>query len=203
MKIAIVPFDDKEIETILYHAKLAEIGGASKFRNREDRIANMSIDQATGQFGEAGESKLLTGSIELYVRTREKKEKTPFRGDDGTDLIGFNVDPKASRMRCGCDRMYHLWIRPREYHATVYYYLALMHPDRNNEIMFVGWALGSTVPFITNTNRYELREDKLTSVYSENAPYKVSPVAQLVERSAVNRQVVGSNPTWGAKIHAV
>ena len=25
-----------------------------------------------------------------------------------------------------------------------------------------------------------------------------SPIAQLVERPAVNRQVVGSSPTWGA-----
>lgn len=140
-----ISFTEEELKIISYHAKQLEFNGISRIRESEDRKKNLKIDQLTGQLGEAALSKLLTGSIDLYDRTRKQKEKHIRDGDDGSDLIGYRVDVKTSRTRMPKGFLYHLMVRDKEYHEDVMYYHALV-PMNSTDVYFTGTMEGSELP---------------------------------------------------------
>jgi hypothetical protein len=131
----------EELNIIEGFAKNAQLGGKSNIRTF-DRIEKLKEDQLTAQLGEAALSKLITGSIGLYIQTRQMRDKTPWKGDGGTDLIGYKIDVKTSRARRGLDFPYHLWVREREYNPETIYYLAIVPADKNDVVYFLGWAQG-------------------------------------------------------------
>jgi len=102
-------------------------------------------DQFTGNAGEAALSKFLTGSIDLYLKTKQERELSNWTGDYTSDLLGLQVDVKTSRMRHGPDFPYHLWIRSMEYHHKTKYVLALMPVDRDDLVLLIGWIEGSDI----------------------------------------------------------
>jgi hypothetical protein len=118
-------------------------------------------DQFTGNAGEAALAKFLTGSIDLYLKTKQERELSNWTGDYSSDLLGLQVDVKTSRMRRGPDYNYHLWIRPREYHAKTKYVLALMPEDRDDLVLLVGWIEGSKIPFPSFQDRMEVEAELL------------------------------------------
>jgi hypothetical protein len=143
-----ITFTTDEVEKIKDNAKQAEwISGFSCIRtDKEIRKENMSNDQITGQLGEAALSKFLTGDIDLYIKTRDLRNSDKYKGDDGSDLNGYRVDSKTSRMRAGFNYDYHLYVRNREYHEDVMYYLCLVPVKENNVVYIMGKKLGKELP---------------------------------------------------------
>ena len=77
-----------------------------------------------------------------------------------------------------------------------------------NEIVGVNGDEGTPVPipntvvklvYGDNTWLATAREDNSTPTPADRRSARYSSIAQLVEHAAVNRRVVGSSPTWGAK----
>ena len=77
-----------------------------------------------------------------------------------------------------------------------------------NEIVGVNGDEGTPVPipntvvklvYGDNTWLATAREDNSTPTSADRRSARYSSIAQLVEHAAVNRRVVGSSPTWGAK----
>lgn len=131
-------------------ARQACLGGRSSVRG-EDRAALLKVDQFIGQLGNAALSVYLTGDTVVYIRTREKANEAPWRGDDGCDLDGLPLDVKTSLMRNSRDPYdYRLIVRPAELHDGHTYVLALVeHPSwegdtlrhmREATVNLVGWA---------------------------------------------------------------
>lgn len=118
-------------------------------------------DQYTGNAGEAALSKALTGSIDLYLKTKQQRELSNWTGDYSSDLLGLQVDVKTSRMRRGPDFPYHLWIRTREYHPGTKYVLALMPEDRDDLVLLVGWIPGIEIHGPSFQDRREVTQDQL------------------------------------------
>jgi len=156
-RIVIVRLTEAELGVVREHAHRAEIGGKSQVRD-DLRASTLSEDQMTAQAGEAALSKFLTGSIAVYHQTRLVREREPGRGDNGCDLLNMPIDVKTSRMRAGY-QLYHLWVRPREYHPNTIYILALMPLQRDDVVQMIGWMQGCDLPFAED--KYELRQDLL------------------------------------------
>ena len=156
-----ITFTSQELNVIKQYAKNAELGGKSNIRTK-NRQETLSLDQLTGQCGEAALSKLFTGNLDEYIQSRDKKDKTPWIGDGGSDLLDMGIDVKTSRMRAGKNFLYHLWVRPKEYHPKTIYYLALMEPDIDDEVHFIGWVQGQYLKF--KDGRYYLRMDELNNM---------------------------------------
>ena len=77
-----------------------------------------------------------------------------------------------------------------------------------NEIVGVNGDEGTPVPipntvvklvYGDNTWLATARDDNSTPTPADRRSARYSSIAQLVEHAAVNRRVVGSSPTWGAK----
>jgi len=162
MSIKKISITENELKIISYYAKQLELNGVSRIRDKEDRKKNLKIDQLTGQLGEAALSKLLTGNIDLYSKTRKHKNEHIRDGDDGSDLIGYRVDAKASRARMPKGFKYHLMVRDREYHSDVMYYLALI-PLNSTDVYFVGQMIGNELPPSEDGKR-KVRMDKLHQI---------------------------------------
>jgi hypothetical protein len=121
-------------------------------------------DQFTGNAGEAALSKYLTGSIDLYLKTKQQRELSNWTGDYSSDLLGLQVDVKTSRMRRGPDFDYHLWIRNKEYHQGTKYVMALMPEDRDDQVILVGWIKGTEIHGLNFQDRREVISDELHSL---------------------------------------
>lgn len=133
-------------DTIRKFSTNAEIGGMSNIRSDDDRKQKLKTDQYIGQAGNAALSLYLTGSIDLYIKTRQKQDENKYRGDNGEDLIGFPVDVKTSVMRRGPDFNYHLYVRDREYHRGIIYVLGLMSESNLNVVSLVGFKSSEHLP---------------------------------------------------------
>jgi len=106
-------FTNEQIQLAKNMAKQAEIGGVSWVRDKVSRDINLKDDQLVGQLGELAASVYLTGSIDCYIQHRTERNKNPYTGDDGTDIMEYDV--KTSLMRYGQDpTKYNLLVRPRE-----------------------------------------------------------------------------------------
>lgn len=142
----VIDFTEEELCAIFQMARLAEIGGRSNFRNKESRAECLSMDQSVGQLGEAALSKYLTGNIDLYIKTREFKNRNPNIGDDGCDLIGYRVDIKTSLMRYNMPpEDYNLLVRPTEEHPNHFYIQALVARN-STSVILMGWASSEELP---------------------------------------------------------
>ena len=70
-----------------------------------------------------------------------------------------------------------------------------LFPFRTQKLSsFVPKILGGRLPGKIGRCRYLNMDDSY-----QDHPYIYSSIAQLAEHAAVNRRVVGSSPTWGAK----
>ena len=170
-------FTAEQMKIISKYASHCELGGSSRiFPDAGERQRFLSDNQYIGQAATAALDLYLNGSMDLYIQTRELADKTPWKGDGGVDLIGTNLDVKCSRMRCGLNFLYHLYIRNREFHPENCYWLALMPEGQNDCVYLVGFCDGSyddgtgrkilIPPDPKNPDRHSLREDKLNSPQS-------------------------------------
>lgn len=142
------PFTPEEYIEIVNNAKLAEIGGKSYIRSKEDRLTNLSEDQLTGMLGHWAFCKWATGSSDLWRKQRAEINKTPTKGDGGIDIVIEDIpfDIKTSAMRGSNDPLrYNLPIRPSERHKGVCYILAL-YPLKASYVWLVGMAVEKDFP---------------------------------------------------------
>lgn len=121
--------------------RLAQIGGASSvFPDHEERMDRIAEDQVVGQLGQMALAIWKDGHLGAYHEQRSLANASPLKGDGGSDLVGANVDVKASLMRGSTDPMrYRLAVRPREMHGGWVYVLALVEPLMT-AVSLVGWA---------------------------------------------------------------
>ncbi len=138
------------MRTVYQMAKAACIGGHSHIRgdNRQEKLME---DQLVGQIGQYIGSQWLYGSPRPYLEARYVANKNPTVGDGGSDIIGSNLDFKASLVRHpGRDPLeYRLAVRPRERHQGWVYMLVLVtHLTRKQPVkaLLVGWASDRMLP---------------------------------------------------------
>lgn len=132
-----------------HHAVMAQVGGVSQVRAAGWRETALEQDQLIGQLGQLALSKYLYGTTERYMISRYYQNKTPERGDGGSDLPGANLDVKTSVMRYGQDPIrYNLCVRPRERHAGWVYILALVPKAYENDrcVYLMGWCSDDQLP---------------------------------------------------------
>jgi hypothetical protein len=123
------------------HAKLACLGGASHIRDEQDRLDRLFEDQVVGQLGQYYLSVWLHGTPAEYHLQRCVCNQRPTEGDGGADIIGSNLDVKASLMRASSDPMrYRLAVRPAELNDGWIYVLALVEP-MFTKIHLMGFAV--------------------------------------------------------------
>ena len=133
--------------SVLSHAQAASIGGVSRVRMHATRAAMLQADQVVGQLGEAALSKYLTGSVDLWLATRAVRNAAPTTGDQGGDLLGWNVDVKTSVMRRSKDpNSYRLLVRPAERTKGTVYILALVDSPESTAVILVGWLAEHDLP---------------------------------------------------------
>jgi hypothetical protein len=149
----------REIDTCRRYARGAEIGGHSNIRARDDRIAEIGVDQLVGQLGTLALSKWMLGTCQghaEYAKGRESANRSPTAGDNGCDIIGCNVDVKSSLMRYRgrSPEEYNLLVRPRERHPFHVYVLALIEADLDLPpsewpevtVHLMGWTTDEELP---------------------------------------------------------
>ena len=158
-----IKLSSQEIELVKKYSVNAELGGKSNIRSDTNRRSTLAGDQLTAQLGEAALSKFMTGSVDLYEKTRQERDLDKWHGDKGSDLLGYNVDVKTSRARRGLDFPYNLWVREREYHEDTIYFLAIVSEDDDSSVFFLGWCLGSEIKSKTD-DRYEKNSRELRSM---------------------------------------
>lgn len=132
-------------------AKLAEIGGKSRFRNDDDRQLNLTIDQFIGVgLGELAGSKHFF-TVKDYYDCRSKKNENPYSGDNGYDTLGYKIDYKTSNAKNPNLLNYNLAVRPKELHYGFVYILILVKSyglspqslitgETKPKIYLMGWA---------------------------------------------------------------
>ena len=146
--IKITPHDIKMAQ---FMAKKSEIGGVSRiFTDRQDRLARQAMDALVGQLGTLAGYKYMTGGTDGYIRSRYMQNKTPHQGDGGEDIVGANIDFKASLWRYP-EKPYHLCVRPRERHEGWVYIHALV-PQTTKEVLLTGWASDAELPAAPNAD---------------------------------------------------
>lgn len=134
----------EEIPWIRVRAIKASTGGKSQIReDDEERKAELHNDQMVGQIGQYVLSLWLTGGREAYIQSRNAADANPMKGDNGSDILGTNIDIKASRIRKEHIPLlnYTLIVRPREYHPGWVYILALVKKAKPaHHVYLIGWA---------------------------------------------------------------
>jgi hypothetical protein len=150
-QIISINFNKGAIDMVRPNSKAAEIGGRSNIRGGVSRAAFLSDDQLTGQIGNLAGVIAMYGTIDQYLAVRDEANRKPTKGDNGIDLIGSNVDFKASIMRKGLDPLdYYLLVRPKEKHENHIYVSVMVEPlDEHRDPVtvahVVGWAPTSYV----------------------------------------------------------
>lgn len=103
-----------------------------------------------GQIGQYIGSLWLTGSDNDYLQSRFLANQNPEKGDGGSDILGLNVDFKASLMRNkSMDILsYRLPVRPRERHDDWIYVLVLVSSLKSSSAVahLVGWLFDEELP---------------------------------------------------------
>ena len=146
--VVTVTVPDEYIDTIKDNAKKAAIGGRSHVRGSQDRKNNLIMDQIAGQLGEIAGSLFFTGSADGYISARDRRNRSPHRGDDGEDIDGVRcTDIKTSVMRYWPDPLrYRLMVRDDARRPNWIYVLALIKEDDALNVSLVGWAKESDLP---------------------------------------------------------
>lgn len=132
---------EEMLRTAQHHGRLAQIGGRSEvFPDHEERMDRLAMDQVVGQLGQMALAIWKDGHLGAYHEQRAIADADPTSGDGGSDIVGCNVDVKASLMRASPDPMaYRLAVRPAEMHSGWVYVLALVRPMLTH-VELVGWA---------------------------------------------------------------
>lgn len=113
-------------------ASLAEIGGRSSVRGRNERMKLLQTDQLIGQIGQAAYSLYEFGSLDPWLESRKIANQNPYAGDVGEDFPGLMLDVKTSLMRYGTNpNRYRLAVRPQERHKDWVYVLALVFAEKH------------------------------------------------------------------------
>lgn len=130
--------DDEAFTRIEANAEAAWLNGKSQIRT-DDREKYGMTDQLVGQMGEYALAKFL-GDTDGYFARRDLINKTPWKGDGGSDITGHAVDVKTSLMRRQQDpTRYNLLVRPKERHKDNIYVLALVPSLEARKVLLVGW----------------------------------------------------------------
>lgn len=136
-----------EMNLVKMMARAAERGGVSHIRT-DDRAAMLGEDQIVGQIGALAGHKYWFGNIGGYLQSRHVANTYPDHGDGGSDVIGANIDFKASRIRS--DRLlfnYHLPVRTHERSEGKIYVLVLVETDMETALThLMGWATDDMLP---------------------------------------------------------
>lgn len=172
----------EELERIKIHAENAWINGKSNIRSK-DREKEGMTDQLVGQLGEYSIAKFFKNP-EAYFRRREELDKTPWKGDNGSDFGDLKIDVKASLMRRSKDIFtYNLLVRPKEYHENTFYVLCLIDElDEGYKVYLVGYATTDMFPPIEQSGPFKgahkLKATKLL---------EITALARLVEETILIR----------------
>jgi len=135
-----IPMTQDLLRLAQRQAKLACIGGRSNIREDDDRQDNLIIDQTVGQIGQIALALWKDGHVGEYLSQRAAANAYPTQGDGGGDLLGSNIDVKASRLKPDAAPMrYRLAVRPAELHEGWMYVLCLVEPMLTSATL-VGWA---------------------------------------------------------------
>ena len=135
-----------ELQLCQNYAKLAEIGGISQIRAGKSRSQELSTDQLIGQIGQYVGTCWLTGNQHQYQLSRWVANQYPYSGDGGTDILGANVDFKASRLSMSRPiSEHHLLVRPAERKKN-YLYILILVDLKNLLVYLVGWASEADLP---------------------------------------------------------
>lgn len=138
-----------EMRMIRLMAKAAERGGESKVRPSDERLQKMAEDQIIGQIGAYAGHRYWYGHSQGYLQSRHVCNLYPHMGDGGSDIIGANIDFKASRIRSTTRPLdqYNLAVRSKERHAGNVYVLILVETDLETATAhLMGWASDDMFP---------------------------------------------------------
>lgn len=113
----------------------------------EDREARLREDQYVGQLGELALHMVVLGvgpGRQAYTARRSIQDRQPYTGDNGYDMDAYPYDVKTSLMRRSHDPLtYTLIVRPREWHPSTIYVLALVDKgDHRTTVHLPGYARG-------------------------------------------------------------
>lgn len=152
-----IDFNYAELQTIAGYAGSYQIN-TQRFWKGKSREKTIAFDQFTGHLGEAALSKFFTGSIELHCRTRDERDKNPFEGDGGQDLLGYDIDIKTSRAKQPAGYNYSLIVEKSLFNPGWRYVFALVHPEESRHVYLMGWTQGDLMKpqkryFTGNVNR--------------------------------------------------
>jgi len=140
-----IPMTQDLLRLAQRQSKLACIGGRSNIREDDDRQDNLSIDQTVGQIGQIALALWKDGHVGEYLSQRAAANAYPTQGDGGSDLLGSNIDVKASRLKRDADPLrYRLAVRPAELHEGWMYVLCLVEPMLTSATL-VGWATAEEI----------------------------------------------------------
>lgn len=153
----------QEVATVAALAKEMCFNGKSNvFADSEERKKMLILNQFTGQLGELALAKTVYGKhgFDVWRETRIEKNKNLFKGDDGRDLSGYRIDIKTTYWKNPKKDpySYHLWVRPKEYHANWTYILALAKRDTPETygVHMLGWAT-SNILSDDSEGRYSIK----------------------------------------------
>jgi hypothetical protein len=132
------------------NAALAQIGGVSRIRSREEREATLPEDQLVGQIGECAGCIWLTGTDTSYRLSRALANDKRTQGDRGKDIPASNIDFKGSLHRNQDLPLtaHRLSVRPHEWHENWVYFLVMVDllPDGGALASIMGWAHTNMLP---------------------------------------------------------
>jgi len=137
-------FTPEEMELIRSEAK------KKLFNRRNSWMTNISEEkmlrqQLCGQLGNAGLSKLLCGTLEMYIEDRRRANMDKYQGDHGMDVPDMPIDIKTSWASCGWDYDYQLWVPGWDYKPRINYVLGLVPRDNFTSVHIIGWKRGTNL----------------------------------------------------------
>lgn len=147
VKVDVSPY----VDVIWDHVK-RNGGIVSNFKERtQDEVYR---DNFVGRSGEVALTLWLTGSVESYLTRVERLIRLVNVSDGGSDVDGYRVDIKTSRVnpKWGLNYPYCLWVRPREYHKDVAYILGVLE---GHTVWMKGWATARDLGWDPGVKRWE------------------------------------------------
>lgn len=169
-----MPISATEMNLVRLMAQAAERGGRSDIRTGDDRMTALKEDQIVGQLGTIAGHKYYYGHTAEYLKGRHMANIYPDQGDGGSDIIGANIDFKASLARSTNRQLheYNLVVRQRDLVPGRIFILVLVTSDeslttaRAVTTHLMGWATTDMFPSVPNSDgplkgAYCIRADAL------------------------------------------
>ena len=135
-------------------AKEACIGGRSNIRRGKERSDNLWEDNYIGQIGNLAGCVMAYGyekGLRKYKEVRALANQNKYKGDGGSDIIGWKIDFKCSRVRKNGKSLdsYNCLVRPRERHDNCIYFQFLI---KDEDVYYMGWISESELPTTVETD---------------------------------------------------